>query len=278
MSANGGSEDTRQPETKETNMERVVSRNEWMVARKALLYQEKEHTRIRDQLSAERRSLPWVEVDKEYVFDAPGGRQTLAGLFGDRSQLIIYHFMFAPEWDEGCPSCSLVADHIDGALAHLAARDVTLLAVSRAPLARIEAFKKRMGWRFKWVSSHGNDFNYDFHVTTDEAIAPVEYNYRDKKTLEQLGQTYHAKGEQPGASAFLRNGDRVYHTYSTYGRGLDLLVGTYNYLDLAPKGRDEDALGFTMEWVRHHDRYGDGHAIGAAEQNASPKEPDSCCA
>jgi predicted dithiol-disulfide oxidoreductase (DUF899 family) len=171
-----------------------------------------------------------------------------------------------------------VADHIDGALAHLAARDVTLLAVSRAPLARIEAFKKRMGWRFKWVSSHGNDFNYDFHVTTDEAIAPVEYNYRDKKTLEQLGQTYHAKGEQPGASAFLRNGDRVYHTYSTYGRGLDLLVGTYNYLDLAPKGRDEDALGFTMEWVRHHDRYGDGHAIGAAVQNASPKEPDSCCA
>jgi predicted dithiol-disulfide oxidoreductase (DUF899 family) len=278
MSANGGSEDTRQPETKETNMERVVSRDEWIVARKALLTQEKELTRIRDQLSAERRSLPWVEVDKEYVFDAPGGRQTLPGLFGDRSQLIIYHFMFAPEWDEGCPSCSLVADHIDGALAHLAARDVTLLAVSRAPLARIEAFKKRMGWRFKWVSSHGNDFNYDFHVTTDEAIAPVEYNYRDKKTLEQLGQTYHAKGEQPGASAFLRNGDRVYHTYSTYGRGLDLLVGTYNYLDLAPKGRDEDALGFTMEWVRHHDRYGDGHAIGAAVQNASPKEPDSCCA
>ena len=237
---------------------RVVSRDDWLVARKALLAREKELTRLRDQLSAERRSLPWVEVDKKYAFEAPGGRETLADLFGSRSQLIIYHFMFDPEWQEGCPSCSFVADHIDGALAHLAARDLTLLAVSRAPLARIEAFKRRMGWRFKWVSSHGSDFNYDFHTTTDEAVAPVEYNYRDKATLEQLGQTYHMKGEQPGASAFLRKGDRVYHTYSTYGRGLDLLVGAYNYLDLAPKGRDEDALVFTMEWLRHHDRYGNG--------------------
>jgi len=233
---------------------------------------------MRDSVSVERRSLPRVKVDKEYVFDAPGGRQTLAELFGGRSQLIIYHFMFDPQWEEGCPSCSFVADHIDGTLAHLAARDVTLLAVSRAPLARIEAFRKRMGWRFKWVSSHGNDFNYDFHVTTDEGVAPVEYNYRDKATLERLGQTYHVQGEQPGASAFLRNADRVYHTYSTYGRGLDLLVGAYNYLDLAPKGRDEDGLAFTMAWVRHHDRYSDGYPVDAAAQYVAPKKSDSCCA
>lgn len=171
-----------------------------------------------------------------------------------------------------------MADHIDGALAHLAARDVTLLAVSRAPMSPIEAFRKRMGWRFKWVSSHGSDFNYDFHTTTDETVAPVEYNYRDKAALEQLGQTYHVQGEQPGASAFLRNGDGVYHTYSTYGRGLDLLVGAYNYLDLAPKGRDEDGLQFTMEWLRHHDRYGDGHAVRAVAPDVASRGSDSCCA
>lgn len=259
-------------------MERIVSRDEWLVARKALLAKEKELTRLRDNVSVERRSLPRVNVDKAYVFDAPGGRETLADLFGDRSQLIVYHFMFDPEWTEGCPSCSFVADHIDGALAHLAARDVTLLAVSRAPMSRIETFRKRMGWRFKWVSSHGSDFNYDFHTTTDEAVARVEYNYRDKAALEQLGQTYHVQGEQPGASAFLRNGDGVYHTYSTYGRGLDLLVGAYNYLDLAPKGRDEDGLQFTMEWLRHHDRYGDGHAVRAVVPDVASRGSDSCCA
>jgi predicted dithiol-disulfide oxidoreductase (DUF899 family) len=257
---------------------RVVSRDEWLVARKALWARERELTRLRDQLSAERRSLPWIEVAKEYFFDAPGGRQTLADLFDGKSQLIVYHFMFDPQWEEGCPSCSLLADHIDGALVHLAARDVTLMAVSRAPLPRIEAFKKRMGWRFKWVSSYGSDFNYDFHTTTDEAVAPVEYNYRDKAALEQLGQTYHMQGEQPGASAFLRQGDRVYHTYSTYGRGLDLLVGAYNYLDLAPNGRDEDGLTFTMEWVRHHDRYGNASAGDTAVPYAAPDTSDSCCA
>jgi predicted dithiol-disulfide oxidoreductase (DUF899 family) len=245
---------------------RVVSRDEWLAARKQHLYKEKELTRLRDQLSAERRSLPWVRVDKPYLFEGPNGRESLADLFGGRSQLIVYHFMFGPEWKEGCPSCSFLADHIDGTLAHLAARDVTFVVVSRAPLAMIRAFQQRMGWRFKWVSSHGSDFNYDFHATTDEAVVPVEYNYRDKATLEQLGQTYHAKGEQHGASVFLQNGVHVYHTYSTYGRGCDLLVGTYNYLDLVPKGRDEDGLAFTMGWVRHHDRYGDGYVTDAAAQ------------
>jgi predicted dithiol-disulfide oxidoreductase (DUF899 family) len=234
---------------------RIVSRDEWLAARKQHLNAEKELTRLRDRVSADRRKLPWVLVDKPYVFDGPNGKEALADLFGGKSQLIVYHFMFGPGWNAGCPSCSFLADHIDGALAHLAARDVGVVVVSRAPLAELQAFRQRMGWRFKWVSSHGSGFNYDFHTTTDETVAPVEYNYRDKATLEQLGQTYHAQGEQPGASVFLRDGNRVYHTYSTYGRGLDLLVGAYNYLDLVPKGRDEDALGFTMEWVRHHDKY-----------------------
>lgn len=250
---------------------RVVSRGEWLVARKALLTKEKELTRLRDRLSAERRKLPWVKVEKNYVFDAPDGKKTLAGLFERHSQLIIYHFMFGPGWKEGCPSCSFLADHIDGALAHLAARDVTFAVVSRAPLGEILPFQQRMGWRFNWVSSHGSDFNYDFHVTTDEAVAPVEYNYRDKATLEQLGHSYHVQGEQPGASTFLRQNGRIYHTYSTYGRGLDLLVGAYNYLDLVPKGRDEDGLAFTMAWVRHHDRYGNGHASRGEGQEATTR-------
>lgn len=257
---------------------RVVSRDEWLTARKALLAREKELTHLRDSVSTERRNLPWVKLKKNYVFDSPDGKQTLADLFDGRTQLMVYHFMFDPRWEEGCPSCSFLVDHVDGALVHLAARDVTFVVVSRAPLAEIRPFQQRMGWRFKWVSSHGSDFNYDFHVTTDEAVAPVEYNYRDQATLEQLGHTYHVKGEQPGASAFLRNGDRVYHTYSTYGRGLDLLVGAYNWLDLAPKGRDEDGLAFTMAWVRHHDRYRDGYAVDAAAQYVALKESGSCCA
>jgi predicted dithiol-disulfide oxidoreductase (DUF899 family) len=256
---------------------RIVSRDEWLAARKQHLNQEKELTRLRDQVSAERRNLPCVKVDKPYVFEGLNGSESLADLFGDRSQLIVYHFMFGPEWKEGCPSCSFLADHIDGALVHLAARDVAFVVVSRAPFTQLRPFQQRMGWRFKWVSSHGSDFNYDFHTTTDEAVAPVEYNYRDKATLERLGQTYHVQGEQPGASVFLRHGDSVYHTYSTYGRGLDLLVGAYNYLDLVPRGRDEDGLAFTMAWLRHHDRYGEGSAVNTGAQHAAPKEPDSCC-
>jgi predicted dithiol-disulfide oxidoreductase (DUF899 family) len=230
---------------------RVVSREDWLAARRQLLGKEKEFTRRRDRLSAERRELPWVKVEKEYVFDTPDGKETLADLFDGRSQLMVYHFMFGPGWEQGCPSCSFVSDHIDGANWHLPHRDVTLLAASRAPLAEIEAFKARMGWRFKWVSSYGSDFNRDFHVSfTPEEMAQgkVYYNY---------AMTEFDSEEAPGISAFYQDpSGAVFHTYSAYARGLDLLIGAYNYLDLAPKGRDEAALPWTMAWVRHHDRYG----------------------
>jgi predicted dithiol-disulfide oxidoreductase (DUF899 family) len=229
----------------------IVSPEEWLLLRKELLRKEKELTRLRDQLNAERRGLPWVQVEKNYVFEAPGGKVTLADLFAGRSQLVIYHFMFGPDWKEGCPSCSFTSDHIDGTLAHLAARDVTIAMVSRAPLDKIEAFKRRMGWRFKWVSSYGSDFNTDFHVSfskAEMAQGKVNYNY----TMQEFPSE-----EAPGISVFYKDtvGD-VFHTYSTYGRGVEPLVGTYMILDMVPKGRDEDRLGFTMEWVRHHDRYG----------------------
>jgi predicted dithiol-disulfide oxidoreductase (DUF899 family) len=230
----------------------VVSREEWLAARKRLLAKEKEFTRLRDQLSAERRELPWVRVEKDYLFDGPDGKETLADLFDGRTQLLVYHFMFGPEWEQGCPSCSYVSDHIDGANWHLPQRDVTLLAVSRAPLSKIEAFRERMGWQFKWVSSYGNDFNRDFHVSfTPEEMAQGEvyYNYA-------MGEF--PSEEAPGISAFYKDpGGAVFHTYSAYARGLDPLIGAYNYLDLAPKGRDEASLPWTMAWVRHHDRYAD---------------------
>jgi predicted dithiol-disulfide oxidoreductase (DUF899 family) len=229
---------------------RVVSQEEWLAARKAHLAHEKEFTRQRDQLSAERRQLPWVKVEKNYVFDGPSGKETLADLFGGRSQLIVYHFMLGPGWKEGCKSCSFLADHFDGSITHLGQRDVTLVAVSRAPLPEIEAFKERMGWKFKWVSSFGNDFNRDYHVsfTPDEmAKGEVYYNYHQGQFPSE---------EAPGASVFYKNdAGEIFHTYSAYARGLDILLGAYNFLDLAPKGRDEDGLAFTMEWVRHHDRY-----------------------
>src|ERR1700736_2199440 len=228
----------------------IVSQEEWIAARKELLKKEKESVRLLDQLSAERRKLPWVKVGKNYVFDAPGGKVTLADLFAGRNQLVIYHFMFGPDWQEGCPSCSFVSDHLDCTLRHLAARDATMVTVSRAPLAKIEAFKKRMGWRFKWVSSYGGDFNADFHVSfTEEEMAQgkVNYNY----TMQEF-----PSAEAPGLSVFYKDasGD-VFHTYSTFGRGLEPLLGTYVILDLVPKGRDEERLAFTMEWVRYHDRY-----------------------
>jgi len=231
---------------------RVVSREEWLTARKQFLSKEKELTRLRDRLSVERRELPWVKVEKRYLFDGPDGNETLADLFAGRSQLIVYHFMLGPEWEQGCPSCSFLADHIDGSVVHLAHRDVTLVVVSRAPLSQIEAFKKRMGWRFKWVSSYGSDFNSDYHVsfTKDEmAKGKVYYNYEMQEFPSE---------EAPGASVFYKDttGD-IFHTYSAYARGGDMLIGAYNYLDLVPKGRDEDALAFTMSWVRHHDQYGD---------------------
>jgi predicted dithiol-disulfide oxidoreductase (DUF899 family)/predicted transcriptional regulator YdeE len=244
---------------------RVVSNEEWLEARRAHLAREKEFTRERDQLSRERRELPWVRIEKTYTFNGPNGKETLAELFEGRSQLIVYHFMLGPGWKEGCPSCSFLSDHIDGAVAHLNARDVTLVVVSRAPLAEIEAFKKRMGWRFKWVSSYESDFNSDYNVSfskDDLAKGEVYYNYQ----IQEFGSE-----EAPGASVFYKdNTGTIFHTYSAYARGLDILVGAYNYLDLAPKGRDEDALDFTMAWVRHHDKYENKSVVRPIRIERSP--------
>jgi predicted dithiol-disulfide oxidoreductase (DUF899 family) len=246
--------------TKTIENPKVVSREEWLAARRKLLAREKQLTRERDAVAAERRSLPWVKVEKDYVFDAPGGNKTLADLFNGKSQLIVYHFMFGPDWKEGCPSCSFNMDHTDGALVHLAQRDVSFAAVSRAPLARIEAFKKRMGWQFTWVSSYATDFNYDYHVFfTPEEIAKgkVEYNF---------DRVEFPSAEAPGISVFYKDKDRnIFHTYSAYARGTENTVNAYNYLDYVPKGRDEDCLPFTMAWVRHHDRYESGFLADAAK-------------
>lgn len=229
---------------------KVVSQQEWLEARKALLAKEKALTRQRDEVARLRRELPRVQIDKDYAFETPQGRRTLAQLFGGKSQLIVYHFMLGPGWEAGCKSCSYLADHFDGMLPHLAARDVSFVAVSRAPLPEIEKFRRRMGWGFPWVSSNGNDFNYDFHVSfrkEDIGKRKVEYNYAlGDATMEEL----------PGTSAFYKDGEgAVFHTYSAYARGLDGLIGAYNWLDLAPKGRDEEGLQYGMAWVRHHDRY-----------------------
>jgi predicted dithiol-disulfide oxidoreductase (DUF899 family) len=227
----------------------VVSPEKWLAARRELLREEKEFTKLRDRLSARRRELPWVKVNKPYVFESPAGPVSLAELFEGRSQLIVYHFMFGAGWEEGCKSCSYVSDHLAPAVVHLRARDVAFAAISQAPWREFAPFKERMGWAFNWVSSHGSDFNRDYHVsfTADElAQGKVYYNYAMREFPME---------EAPGISVFARakNGD-VYHTYSTYGRGLDLLVGTYNLLDLVPQGRDEDPET-TMSWVRYHDRY-----------------------
>jgi predicted dithiol-disulfide oxidoreductase (DUF899 family) len=242
---------------------KIVSDQEWLAARKELLAKEKELTRARDQLSAERRALPWVKVEKTYLFETPDGRRSLAELFNGKSQLLVYHFMLGPGWKEGCPSCSFLADHFDGMLPHLAARDVTFIAISRAPLAEIEAYKRRMGWHFPWASSFANDFNFDYHVSfpTDQTGTEVDYNYE----MQDVGSD-----EMPGLSAFYRDADGgIFHTYSAYARGLDSLVGTYNFLDVAPKGRDEDNLLWTMAWVRRHDEYGDAPKSKAERSSAA---------
>jgi predicted dithiol-disulfide oxidoreductase (DUF899 family) len=232
---------------------KVVTQAEWLAARKELLRKEKELTRLRDDLSRQRRELPCVPVEKQYIFEGPNGREKLADLFAGRSQLIVYHFMFGPEWQEGCPSCSFLMDHTDGALVHLAQRDVAFVAVSRAPFAKIEAFKKRMGWRFPWVSSNGTDFNFDYHVSftkEEKAKGKVYYNF---------DMTEFPSEEAPGISIFYKSKNgTIYHTYSAYARGTEVGCGTYSWLDLVPKGRDEDDLPFTMSWIRHHDRYEDG--------------------
>lgn len=225
----------------------IASRSDWIAARKRLLVKEKEMSRERDALAAERRQLPMVAIDKEYVFKGPKGSQTLADLFEGHRQLLVYHFMFEPEDDEGCPACSLVADNFGG-LVHLPQRDTAFVVISRAPIEKIERFKKRMGWNFRWLSSFGTDFNYDLGVTLDEKHAV--YNFAP---ISAQPPGYPHSGEREGLSVFLRDGDRVFHTYSTYQRGLDSLMNTYNFLDLTPLGRQEEEG--IMRWVRHHDRY-----------------------
>lgn len=242
----------------------ITSREQWIIARKELLAKEKELTRRRDEINAERRRLPMVEIAEGYVFEGPAGKAGLLDLFEGRRQLLVYHFMFDPSWAGGCPSCSFLVDNI-GHLSHLHARDTSLALVSRAPLDKLEAYQRRMGWTFPWYSSYGTSFNYDFHVTLDQAVAPVEYNYRDTAEFERDPEWAGWAGELPGTSAFLRDGDRVFHTYSSYARGGDLLLGTYNWLDLTANGRQEDweqppgrADGAFMRWVRRHDEYGAG--------------------
>jgi len=238
---------------------KIVSPTEWLTARRELLAKEKEFTRQRDALSRQRRKLPMVKVDKDYVFEGPSGRVSLRDLFGKHRQLILYHFMFDPDWNEGCKSCSHFMDNAAGSVVHLAARNTAFIVVSRAPIQKIESFKKRMGWAFPWVSSFSNDFNYDFHVTLDPEKKDYEYNYAKAQTLLEAGKIWFPKGEMPGLSVFLRDGDTVYHTYSTYQRGLDLPLNTYNFLDLTPLGRQEEGDRI-QGWVRHHDRYGASQA------------------
>ncbi len=249
----------------------VVSPEEWRKARIAHLAAEKEFTRRRDELSRQRRELPWERVEKNYTFEGPKGPEALADLFAGRSQLMVYHFMLGPNWEEGCKCCSFLADHFDAPQIHLAHRDVAFAAVSRAPMPRIRAFRERMGWRFHWVSAYGSDFQRDFgvHFTREELAGEVDYNY---------GKTRFGSEEAPGLSAFYKDeAGEIFHTYSTYARGLENLVGAYHFLDLAPKGRDEDGLAFTMAWVRHHDRYGDDYRLDATAVYEKPRETGACC-
>jgi predicted dithiol-disulfide oxidoreductase (DUF899 family) len=228
----------------------VVSHNEWLEARKALLEKEKDFTKLRDQLSAQRRELPRERIETDYEFEGPDGAVKLSDLFEGRSQLIVYHFMYGPDWKAGCPSCSYLADHFNPAIIHLNHRDVSFVAASNAPLNTLEAYKKRMGWDFLWVSSYSNDFNRDYNVSfTEQEIerGDAYYNYKNKGFPST---------EAPGASVFYKESDgTVYHTYSVFERGLDMFITAYHYLDIVPKGRDEDGLSYTMEWLRRHDEY-----------------------
>jgi len=259
----------------------VVSREQWLEARRALLLKEKELTRARDALNAERRRLPVVAIDKDYSFETSQGRKSLLDLFEGRSQLVVYHFMFDPDdpppgqthpYSEGCPGCSHIADNIPH-LSHIHARDTAFTMISRAPLNKIEPFRRRMGWTMPWASSFGSDFNYDFGVTVDPTRAPPQYNYADAEALKAKGQLEHVKGELPGLSVFLRDGQRIYHSYSTFGRGLDGLLNTYNILDLTPYGRqelfEESPAGWPQSkdfWLRHHDKY-----------DGQPQATPDCC-
>ena len=250
---------------KTTTNHSTVTPSEWLAARKELLAEEKRLTRQMDAVSATRRALPWVKIEKDYQFDSRRGRVSLAELFAGRSQLVIQHFMLGPGWGEGCPSCSYMADHTDGMTVHLAHRDTTFVAISRAPLAEIERFRQRMGWQFTWVSANGSDFNHDFHVSftaQEQASDEAYYNYT-------MGP---ARGEEaPGISVFFKNdAGEVFHTYSTFGRGVEVMMGTYHLLDLTPEGRSERDVPYKMEWVRHHDRYAPAPA-------AQPKPAAAAC-
>lgn len=248
---------------------RTVSHAEWLAARKQFLAKEKEFTHFRDELSRQRRELPREKVEKKYVFDGPNGKVDFADLFGGCSQLVVYHFMFGPGWKEGCPSCSFIADQFDSISLHMAQRDTRLVAVSRATYPEIEAFKKRMGWKFPWVSSFANDFNDDYQVSfskEDIAGGKAIYNFETASFPSEEG---------PGASVFYCKDGEIFHTYSTYGRGLDMMLNAYNFIDLTPKGRDEGSLPYPMAWVRHHDKYGDPKAMDAIMLIAQAK--DDCC-
>jgi len=251
---------------------KVVSHNEWLAARTEFLKKEKEFSRQRDALSKQRRELPWEKVEKNYVFDGPNGKVSLADLFENRSQLIVYHFMFGPNWSEGCPSCSYLGDHFDGPASHLNARDVSFAVISRAPLEQLQAFQKRMGWKFRWVSSNSSDFNFDYHVSfkpEDRVDGKVPYNY---------AMTNFPSEEGPGASAFFKDAaGNIFHTYSTFGRGLDIFIGAYNFLDVAPKGRDEEGLAHSMAWVQHHDKYEKNQAVDAKAEWKEPAKIHDCC-
>ena len=244
----------------------VVSHDDWLAQRRELLAREKELTRLGDQVARERRALPWVRVAKDYVFDTPDGPRALADLFDGRRQLMVQHFMLAPGWEQGCKSCSFMTDHLVGTEIHLQQRDLTVLLVSRAPLAEIERFRRRMGWPLKWVSASGNDFNQDFCVSFPPEArvgGEVFYNY---------GMTAFPHEEAPGISFFYKDdAGAVFHTYSTFGRGVEAMMGSYDLLDMAPKGRDEDSDDYGMQWVRHHDRYEQAPA-------AAPSAASSCCA
>jgi predicted dithiol-disulfide oxidoreductase (DUF899 family) len=254
---------------------KVVSRAEWLSARKRLLAAEKLLTRQRDEIDRQRRELPWVKVEKTYLFDGPGGRESLADLFAGRSQLIVSHFMFGPGWKEGCVGCSFRSDLVDGALTHLEHHDVSLVTISRAPIPEIQAFKQRMGWRFKWLSSYGSDFNYDYGVSfTKEEVASgkVNYNFQLRDSVSE---------EAAGISIFYKNAqDEIFHTYSTYGRGDEMLDTTYMYLDLTPKGRNETGPHHNLgDWVRHHDRYDAAGFVDAGGRFVArpPQEPSCKC-
>jgi predicted dithiol-disulfide oxidoreductase (DUF899 family) len=240
----------------------IVTHEEWLAARHALLVKEKELTRHRDEVNAARRALPMVEVAKSYEFVGPDGKATLSDMFDGRSQLLVYHLMFGPDDDEGCPRCSFTIDNV-GHLSHLHARDTTFALVSRAPLEKLEQYRRRMGWSMPWYSSLGSDFNYDFHVTLDASVTPVEYNFNNYAALVKSNAGYAGwSGEEQGMSAFLRQGHRVFHTYSAYGRGTEPLIGTYQWLDLTARGRQEE---FELEprrgddpfmgWLHRHDQY-----------------------